>query len=138
MIEYIFFDIALRDKFVSYVEKRGVRYAAPEDNMGMVVAIPEDIPERVADDIEDYYSAIEDEQEEQSETEGDLNRLAGFNFTLPNGESRMLPLQIDMANRLMESFTLKEIHELLNAVAECTLNPNDEHLCHILAARKAR
>jgi len=25
---------------------------------------------------------------------------------------------------------------LLNAVAECTLNPNDEHLCHILAAQK--
>lgn len=137
MIDYIFFDIALRDKFVSYVEKRGVRYEAPEDNMGMVVAIPENIPERVSDDIEDYYRTLEDEQEEQSETEGDLNRLAGFNFTLPNGESRMLPLQIDMANRLMESFTLKEIQELLNAVAECTLNPNDEHLCHILAARKA-
>ncbi len=137
MIDYIFFDIALRDKFVSYVEKRGVRYEAPEDNMGMVVAIPENTPERVLDDIEDYYRTLEDAQEEQSETEGDLNRLAGFNFTLPNGESRMLPLQIDMANRLMESFTLKEIQELLNAVAECTLNPNDEHLCHILAARKA-
>ncbi|OIR01961.1 hypothetical protein GALL_160480 [mine drainage metagenome] len=138
MIDYIFFDIALRDKFVSYVEKRGVRYEAPEDNMGMVVAIPEDIPERVSDDIEDYYRTLEDEQEEQSETEGELNRLAGFNFTLPNGESRMLPLQIDMANRLMEIFTLKEIQELLNAVAECTLNPNDEHLCHILAAQKAQ
>jgi hypothetical protein len=138
MIEYIFFDIPLRDKFVSYVEKRGVQYTAPEDNMGMVVAIPEDIPERVSDDIEKYYTMLEDEQEAQSETEGELNRLAGFNFTLPNGEPRMLPLQIEMANRLLAHFSLDEIQYLLNAVAECTVNPNDDHLCHILAARSQK
>lgn len=136
MIEYIFFDIALRDKFVSYVEKRGVPYTAPEDNMGMVVAIPEEIPELVSDDIEEYYNTLEDEQEAQSETEGDLKRLAGFRFSLPNGESRMLPLQTTLANRLLASFSLKEIQALFDAVAYCTLNPNDEHLCHILAAQQ--
>jgi hypothetical protein len=136
MIEYIFFDIALRDKFVSYVEQCGVRYTAPEDNMGMVVAIPEDIPEPVSDDIEEYYSMLENEQEAQSETEGDLKRLAGFGFKLPDGQARLVPVSTDMANRLMANFTLEEIQGLLNNVAYYALEPPNEHLCKILAAQK--
>ena len=71
-----------------------------------------------------------------SKSEGDLKRLAGFRFNLPNGESRMLPLETDMANRLLVHFTLAEIQALFDNVARCTLEPNDEHLCHILAARE--
>lgn len=136
MIEYIFFDAALRDKFVAYAEQRSVPCTESDDSMGMVVAIPEDIPEDVSDDIEKYYDALEDEQEELSKSEGDLKRLAGFRFNLPDGQARMLPLDPEMANRLLANFSLEEIRELFDAVADCTLNPNDEHLCHILAEQK--
>jgi hypothetical protein len=136
MIEYIFFDATLRDKFVAYAKQHGVPYTKQDDHMGMVVAIPEDIPEDVSDEIEEYYETLEDEQEQLSKAEGDLQRLAGFGFKLPNGESRLLPVETEMANRLLANFTLEEIQSLLNAVADCTLNPNDEHLCHILAAQK--
>ncbi len=136
MIEYIFFDAALRDKFVAYAEQRNVPCTESDDSMGMVVAIPEDIPEDVSDDIEEYYDALEDEQEELSKSEGDLKRLAGFRFNLPDGQERMLPLDPEMANRLLANFSLEEIRELFDAVADCTLNPNDEHLCHILAEQK--
>ena len=138
MIEYIFFDAALRDKFVKYAEQQGVPCTASEDSMGLVVAIPEDIPESVSDEIEGYYDALEQEQEDLSRTEGDLKRLAGFRFNLPNGESRMLPLQTNLANRLLAHFSLQEIQALFDAVADCTLNPQDEHLCKILAAREQK
>jgi len=136
MIEYIFFDATLRDKFVAFTEERGIPCTSTDDSMGLVVAIPEDIPEDVSDNIEEYYESLEDEQEDLSKANGDLNRLAGFNFTLPDGQQRMLPLPSDMANRLMANFSLEEIQGLLNAVAERTLNPNSEHLCKILAALK--
>lgn len=136
MIEYIFFDATLRDKFVSYARQHDVPCTAIDDNMGLVVAIPEDLPDEVADKLEEYYEALEDEQASLSRAEGDLKRLAGFRFNLPNGESRMLPLQTDVANRLLVHFTLAEIQALFENVARCTLNPNDEHLCHILAAQK--
>jgi len=138
MIEYIFFDATLRDKFVEYAEQRGVPCIASDDSMGLVVAIAEDIPEDISDDIEDYYETLEDEQEEISQSNGDLNRLAGFNFSLPDGQQRMLPLPSDMANRLLATFSLEEIQGLLNATAERTLNPNAEHLCKILAALKSK
>jgi hypothetical protein len=136
MIEYIFFEAALRDKFVAFAEQRGVPCTASDDSMGLLVAIPEDVPEKLSDEIEEYYESLEDEQEALSQAEGDLNRLAGFNFTLPDGQQRMLPLPSEMANRLLEHFSMEEIQGLLSATAECTLNPLSEHLCKILAARK--
>jgi hypothetical protein len=136
MIEYIFFDATLRDKFLSYAEQRDVPCTASDDSMGLLVAIPEDIPEDLSDEIEEYYELLEDEQEKLSAANGELNRLAGFNFTLPDGQQRMLPLPSDIANRLLATFSLEEIRGLLNAVAERTLNPNSEHLCQILAAMK--
>ena len=66
MIEYIFFDATLRDKFLAFAEQRDVPCTASDDSMGLLVAIPEDIPEDVADDIEEYYEALEDEQEDLS------------------------------------------------------------------------
>jgi hypothetical protein len=136
MIEYIFFEAALRDKFVAFAEQRGVPCTASDDSMGLLVAIPEDISEEMSDEFEEYYEVLEDEQEDLSKTNGDLNRLAGFNFTLPDGQQRMLPLPSEMASRLLENFSLEEIQGLLNATAERTLNPNSEHLCKILAALK--
>jgi hypothetical protein len=139
MIEYIFFEAALRDKFVAFTEQRGVPCTASDDSMGLLVAIPEDISEEMSDEIEAYYESLEDEQEELSKAEGDLNRLAGFNFTLPDGQQRMLPLPSEMANRLLANFSMEEIQGLLNATAERTLNPNsDDRLCKILAALKSK
>ena len=138
MIEYIFFDAALRDKFVEYATNNDIPCTETDDTMGMVVAVPEDIPDEISDKLESCYESLEDEQEGLSREQGDLNRLVGFGFKLPDGESRLLPLPPEMANRLLAHFSPEEIHALFNAVAECTLNPNDERLCHILAAQKSQ
>ena len=138
MIEYIFFDATLRDKFLAFAEQRDVPCIASDDSMGLLVAIPEDIAEDLADEIEEYYETLEDEQEDLSKANGDLNRLAGFNFTLPDGQPRMLPLPSEMANRLLKNFSMEEIQGLLNATAERTLNPNSEHLCKILADMRSK
>lgn len=133
MIDYIFFDATLRDKFVAYAEQRGVPCTATDDPMGLVVAIPEDLPEELADELENYHDTLEKEQEELSLAADDLHRLAGFGFKLPDGQARLLPVSTDMANRLLANFTLEEIQELLNAVARYALEPPNEHLCKILA-----
>ncbi len=138
MIEYIFFDAALRDKFVAYARQHNVPCTATDDTMGLLVAVPEDLPDDVADELEVYYDVLESEQANLSKAEGDLKHLAGFRFTLPNGESRMLPVRPDLAGRLLASFSLEEIQALFDAVADCTLNPNSEHLCQILAAQEKR
>lgn len=138
MIEYIFFEAGLRDRFVRYAEQHGVPCNAIEDNMGLVVEVSEDIPEQMADRLEEFYEALEDEQASHSRDEGDLNRLAGFGFKLPNGEARMVPVSTDVANRLLLHFKLEEIQELLNSVARYTLEPASEHLCRLLAEQRKK
>ena len=135
MIDYIFFDAALRDRFVEYAKQRNVPCTLSDDTMGLLVAVPEEFPEELLDDLEDLYGELQDEQADLIAAEGELNRLSGFRFNLPDGQSRLLPLKTDMANRLMASFSLQEIQELLEAVADCTLNPNEGHLCKILATQ---
>lgn len=136
MFEYIFFDAALRDKFVEYASNLGVKPVLRDDQMGMIVEIPEDIEEVKENAIEQRYDELEFEQSQLLlEEEGGLKRIAGFNFKLPDGQSRMVPLQADIASRLLATFTLEEIQTLFASVAGSALNPSEEHLCKILAAQ---
>jgi len=56
---------------------------------------------------------------------------------LPDGRSCMVPLQPDMANRLLSCFSFEEIQLLFDAVARSALDPKDSHLCEILRADAA-
>ncbi len=132
MYEYIFFDAALRDRFVSRARERGVACQAPDDPLGYAVCVPEDLPEEVLEELEQYYDLLEKEQICLSRKQGDLKGLASFSFKLPDGQSRMLPLQAELASRLLASFSLEEIQRLFEDVARCTLGVSDEHLCRML------
>lgn len=135
MFGYIFFNAALRDKFIHYAEQRGVACTASDDPLGLVVDISEDLPDEVFDDLERYHEMLEEEQSKLSRQEGELKSLASFRFKLPDGQSRMLPVQPEMAQRLMENFSLEEIQNLFDEVARRTLSPAEERLCKLLAAQ---
>lgn len=136
MFEYIFFDTLLRDEFVAYTTNLGVNCTLRDDPMGMVVAIPEDLGEELEETIEQRYDELELKQSRQLlGEEGGLKRIAGIHYKLPDGQSRMVPLQADIASRLLAAFTVEEIQALFETVAHSSLNPGDEHLCKILAAQ---
>ncbi len=138
MFEYIFFDAAIRDKFVTFASNIGVNCSFHDDHMGLVVAIPEDIDEDKEDSLEHFYDELEKEQSSQLlNEEGGLKRLAGIYFRLPDGQSRMVPLQTETANRLLNAFTLEEIQELFESVAVSMIG-QEEHLCKILAQQHSK
>ncbi|MBK9160073.1 MAG: hypothetical protein IPM27_00635 [Nitrosomonadales bacterium] len=138
MIEYIFFEATLRDRFVAHAGQRGVSCKLVDDPMGMVVEIPEDLPDELSDEIEAFYDSLEKEQEGMSLAGGELHRLAGFGFSLPDGQARLVPVNTDIANRLMANFTFDEIRELFDSVARYALEPPNEHLCRMLAEQIAK
>jgi len=134
MIEYIFFDATLQDKFVSHAASLGISCTLRDDPMGMVVEVPEDIGEDLEDALEERYGQLQDEQSDLlAQEEGGLKRIAGFRYTLPDGRSHMVPLQSDTASRLLSVFSLEEIQALFAAVARSALSPEEESLCKILA-----
>lgn len=135
MNEYIFFDAGLRNRFVECAKKHEVVCELRDDNLGLIVAVPEDLPDDLVDALEARYEQLQDEQSElMSKMEGGLGRLAGFNLVLPDGQTCTVPMQPDMANRLLSCFSFEEIQVLLDTVARSVLDPKESHLCEILRA----
>jgi hypothetical protein len=134
MMEYMFFDAALRDRFVEHARGLGVACTLHADSMGgLVVGVPEDLSGDKEAEIEACYDAL---QEEQSglvdQSEGGLKKhLAGFRLELPDGQSTLVALQPDFANRLLDCFSLEEIQALFAAVAMSALRPQDGPLCQM-------
>ncbi len=133
MFEYIFFDTALRDRFVAHAKELQVSCTHHDDHLGLVVAISEDIDEEKEDALEQLYDELEKEQAALLlQEEGGLKRLAGFYFKMPDGQSHMVPLQAEIASRLLDAFTMEEIQELFETVA-LSMVGSEEHLRKILA-----
>ena len=132
MDEYIFFDAGLRDRFVKYAGDLGVACELRDDTMGLIVAVPEDLLDDLVDKLETRYDELQDEQSALMSQTGGLSKLAGFKLVLPDGQISMVPLQPDMANRLLDCFSIEEIQALFDTVARSVLDPKDSHLCEIL------
>lgn len=131
MDEYIFFDAGLRDRFAERAREIGVEYRLQDDDLGMVVAVPEDLPEEATEALEACYEQLMEEQSELvDQSEGGLKKhAAGVRLDLPGGSSRMVRLDPDMANRLLAAFSLDEVQELFAAVARSIESPDDIPLC---------
>jgi hypothetical protein len=135
MMEYILFDVGLRDRFVEHAKRLGVACDLRDDHMGWIVAVREDLADDVAESLEACYDGLQEEQSDiMSQSEGGFKRLAGVRFDLPDGQTCMVPLQPDMANRLLACFSHEEIQTLFGIVAQSALNRDNQPLCATLKA----
>ena len=127
----MFFDSALRDKFVQHAQKLGITCTLQDDNMGLIAGVPEDLPDATEVSLEACYEALQQEAASLvDQSEGGVKKhQAGFRLELPDGQSCMVALQPDIANRLLDYFSLEEIQALFATVAKHALNPQDSSLC---------
>lgn len=131
MFEYMFFDEELRRRFIAFATGEGVPCVAAEDSMGLVARVPEEIPEGVADALDDYYDELMEEQAELvDQADADATRqAAGVRVTLGDGRSCMVRLEPELANRLLAAFSLDEVQGLVQAIARSVENPDDGPVC---------
>jgi len=130
--EYMFFDEALRDRFVSFIGDRGVAAEVRADAMaGFVVEVPDDLSEDVMDALDAEHASLMDEQMVQAEsTEGWVtHQVAGVDVTLADGRSFVVRLPGPIARQLLEKFTTDDIQSLVTAIAESIEHPIDGPLC---------
>jgi hypothetical protein len=131
-VEYIFFNEALRDRFVQFAQDRGVAGETREDEMdGFVVRLPEDVADAVSDAIEDEYEALMNEQRILAESEEGwaTRQVLGVTVTLADGRPCNVRIEGPISRRLSEHFTPEEIHTLVTAIAHSIENPVDGPLC---------
>jgi len=132
MLEYQFFDDSLRDRFCALAASLGVACEVHTDEIaGSVVAIPEEIDESAAGELDQFYDALMQEQEVLAGQDQAwvTKRLAGFQVTLGDGLLHTVRLDAVTANRLLGCFTPAEAQQLVEAIARSLENPLDGPLC---------
>lgn len=90
MFEYQFFDDSLRDRYLARAASLGVPSEVSADEIaGSVVAIPEEIDEAAAEELDGFYDILMQEQVVLAGQDQALvaKRLAGFQVTLGDGRS---------------------------------------------------
>jgi hypothetical protein len=130
--EYMFFDAALRDRFVDFAAARGVSSTVRQDVIaGFVVDLPDGLADELQDAFEVEYDSIMDEQRLLAESDAELvsHHAAGVTVTLADGTTRTIRLPPPIARRLLEHFTPEEVHEIATAIAQGIENPVDGPLC---------
>lgn len=130
--EYIFFDAALRDRFVGFLADRGIPSELRADAMdGFVVALADDLDDEVEDAIEDEYTTLMEAQRDLAEAaDGDQAlALMAVAITLPDGRPGVVRIPARHARRLFAHFSVEEVHELVGAIAQSVANPVTGPLC---------
>lgn len=130
--EYMFFDEALRDRFVAFAAGLDISSAARNDVIaGFVVELQEGLADELQDALDAEYESIMDEQMRLAESDEDLVRhqAVGVTVTLADGTTRSVRIPPAIARRLLEYFTPGEAHEIATAIAQSVENPIDGPLC---------
>ena len=131
-LEYMFFDEALRDRFVTFASGHGIASTVrPDQIAGFVVALPDGLADDLQDVLEAEYEAIMDAQMLLAESDAELvsHHVAGVTVTLADGTTRAVRIPPPIARRLFEHFTPEEVHEIATAIAQSVENPIDGPIC---------
>lgn len=130
--EYMFFDEALRDRFVKFASLLGIASTVRQDEIaGFVVELPDALDDVQQEAVEEEYDSIMDEQMLLAESDDELvsHHVAGVTVTLADGTTRAVRIPPPIARRLFAHFTPDEIHEIVTAIAQSVENPVDGPLC---------
>lgn len=131
MMEYIFFNDSISRRFAEFAQVLGIPCQERRDPMGLVVAVPEDLDDYIANRLETYYAMLMDDQADLVEAdEPELKHVAGINIALADGRPCTIRIEPAMMGRLMGCLSIDEIHQLATTIARSVENPDDKPLCH--------
>jgi hypothetical protein len=131
MMEYIFFSASLSSRFAEFVQVLGIPCEESKDEMGIIVAVPEDLDDELSTRLETYYAHLMDEQASLvEEEEPGLKHAAAINIQLADGRPCQIRIEPEMMNRLMGCLSIEEIHALATTIARSVENPDNRPLCH--------
>jgi hypothetical protein len=131
MMEYIFFNDSISQRFAEFVQVLGIPCQEKRDQMGLIIAVPEDLDDLIANRLETYYAMLMDDQADLVEAaESDLKHVAAIRIALADGRPCTIRIEPAMMGRLMGCLSIAEIHQLATTIARSVENPDDKPLCH--------
>lgn len=133
--EYVFFDAALRDRFIAFASQLGIPSTVQPDNIaGFVVELPDGLDDAEQEAVDAEYEAIMDAQTLAAESDAELvsHHATAVTVRLGDGSTRSIRIPPPIARRLFEHFSAEEIHDIASAIAQALEAPTDLPLCRKL------
>ena len=131
MLEYVFFNTQPRNAFIRYLDDNGFAHEATEDEMGLIVAVPESLDELILQTIEDHYDELMENAEELlvEDSNGDEKSLAAITIELDDGQTTYVTVSPDFMNRILRVVSIDELNEFINSIASSIKHPDARPLC---------
>jgi hypothetical protein len=131
MLEYIFFHDRPRHAFIRYLDDNGINYEEVDDDMGLIVAVPEDLDEVILENIENHYDELMEDAEELLLEDGfePEKTVAAINIELEDGQTTYATVSPKIMNRILSVISVDELNELVNSIVSSVQNPDNTPLC---------
>ena len=137
MLDYIFFDPSLSNKFKDHLTKVGIEFECEEDEgfgsvQGEIVSIAENTDQEVLSELQDLYDQLQDELElilEQGE-DGLMINAAGMEVKLKDGSVCTLRVAPEIVTRILTVLEFNELQAFVDNIARSVEEPDSGHFCH--------
>ncbi len=129
MLEYVFFDEGIREKFAEFVRGHGLECRFSDED-GLIALIPEDMDDEVSDAIDQCYELLLQETAELLEEETVEKSAAGVMVQLSDGTPCQVRLDPNLMARLLGCLSLEELRDFVQEVALAVENPDAGPICH--------
>jgi hypothetical protein len=134
MIEYLFFNKAVSDRFIAVLKQKGVAWTEEIEPVqdGISIKVSEDIGDDLWDELDDVYDqmSVDDHMmlEAGMRDEGDVS-TAGIYLQLKNGEQTIARVDPDIMSRILEVISMEEFNTFLEVIVSSVEEPDDSAIC---------
>ncbi len=139
MLDYIFFDTTLSQKFKNHLTKMDIGFEIENDEnfgsvQGEIVLIHDDINDDTLDRLQVLYDDLQDELEQLLEQGEDslLINAAGMQTQLKNGTTCTLRVEPTVVTRILTVLEFDELQTFVDDIARSVDNPDSGHFCQRL------
>ncbi|MFA5627806.1 MAG: hypothetical protein WCX90_07875 [Thiohalomonadaceae bacterium] len=131
MLDYVFFDNEIRQRFVDFLQTEHVPTTLSEAD-GLLVSIPEDLRDELCDRIDEIYDwLLQDDAALQESSEGGIEKYAaGVRVQLRDGSPCTIRLAPELMARLLTCISLEELRDTVQAIVQQAEDPDDLPICH--------
>jgi hypothetical protein len=136
MLDYIFFDARLSNKFKDHLTKVGIEFEVEDDEnfgsvQGEIVSIADETKDDVLDELQVLYDELQEELEQILEQNGDglMMNAAGMQTQLKDGTMCTLRVESTIVTRILTVLEFDELQTFIDNIARSVEEPDFGHFC---------
>ena len=136
MLDYIFFDAKLSNKFKDHLTKVGIEFKVENDEsfgsvQGEIVFIADETNDDVLDELQVLYDELQEALEQILEQNGDglMMNAAGMQTQLKDGTMCTLRVEPTIVTRILTILEFDELQAFIDNIARSVEEPDSGHFC---------